>query len=87
MIFDKNDNFIARAGFAYTQEIDAIEIGYVIDHKYWGKGYATEIVTNLLNWAENNLEHKEIFAFTLVAFSIYKSNAEGTNGVYRYKSA
>ena len=32
MIFDKNDNFIARAGFAYTQELDAIEIGYVIDH-------------------------------------------------------
>ena len=87
MIFDKNDNFIARAGFAYTQELDAIEIGYVIDHKYWGKGYATEIVTNLLNWAENNLEHKEIFAFTPVVFGIYKSNTEGTNGVCRYKSA
>ncbi|MFV9925363.1 MAG: hypothetical protein AB8U93_07175 [Francisella endosymbiont of Hyalomma scupense] len=37
MIFDKNDNFIVRAGFAYAQEIDAIEIGYVIDHKYWVK--------------------------------------------------
>ena len=48
MIFDKNDNFIARAGFAYIQEIDTIEIGYIINHKYWGKGYTTEIVTNLL---------------------------------------
>lgn len=66
MIFDKNDNFIGRAGFAYTQELDAIEIGYIIDHKYWGKGYATEIVITLLSWAKNNLSHNEIFAFTPV---------------------
>ena len=52
MIFDKNDNFIGRAGFAYTQELDAIEIDHVIDHKYWGKGYTTEIVITLLSWAK-----------------------------------
>ncbi|WP_224732680.1 GNAT family N-acetyltransferase [Francisella sp. SYW-9] len=37
-------NFIGRAGFAYVSELDAVEIGYVIDYKHWGKGYATEAV-------------------------------------------
>ena len=64
MIFDSENNFIGRAGFAYTIELNVIEMGYVIDHKYWGKGYATEIAKTLLDWAKGNLEDEEIFAFT-----------------------
>ncbi|MED7789045.1 GNAT family N-acetyltransferase [Francisella sp. 19X1-34] len=62
MIFDKNANFIGRVGFGYAKELDSIEIGYVIDHMYWGKGYATEAVKTLLEWAKLNLKYKEIFA-------------------------
>ena len=64
IVFDKDNNFIGRAGFAYTNELDAIEIGYVLDHKSWGKGYATEITKTLLDWAKDNLKYDEIFAFT-----------------------
>lgn len=78
VVFDEYDNFIGRAGFAYAKEIDAIEIGYVIDHKYWGKGYATEIVKTLLAWAKENLEYNEVFAFTgvdhLASIAIMKKN-------------
>lgn len=64
MVFDKNNNFIGRAGFAYADELEAVEIGYVLDHKYWGKGYATEIAKTLLDWAKDNLNQKYIYAFT-----------------------
>ena len=64
MVFDKDGNFIGRAGFAYTDELDVVEIGYVLGHKSWGKGYATEIANALLEWAKNGLECNEIFAIT-----------------------
>jgi ribosomal-protein-alanine N-acetyltransferase len=76
MIFDSDDNFIGRAGFAYTDELNVVEMGYVLDHKCWGKGYATEIATALLEWARDSLEYKEIFAIAridhLASISIMK---------------
>ncbi|WP_052399123.1 GNAT family N-acetyltransferase [Candidatus Francisella endociliophora] len=79
MVFDNENNFIGRAGFGYAEEIDAIEIGYVIDHKYWGKGYATEVVKALLTWAKENLEYNEVFAFTgvdhLASIAVMKKNS------------
>lgn len=64
MVFNDKDNFIGRAGFAYTNELDAIEMGYVLDYNHWGRGYATEIARTLLEWARDNIEYKEIFAIT-----------------------
>ncbi|MBK2084746.1 GNAT family N-acetyltransferase [Francisella adeliensis] len=64
LVFDKQENFIGRAGFAYTEELDVVEMGYVLDYKFWGKGYATEIANTLLEWARSSLEYKEVFAFT-----------------------
>ena len=76
MVFDKDNNFIGRAGFAYTDELNAIEMGYVLDHKHWGKGYATEIANAQLDWAKDNLNYNEIFAITgidhLVSIAIMK---------------
>jgi len=40
------------------------EIGWRLDRKYWGKGYATEAATVVLGYGLNELKLEEIFSFT-----------------------
>ena len=42
----------------------AIEIGWRLSDKYWGKGYATEAAFKVLEFAFAELELKEIVSFT-----------------------
>ncbi|MDA0910750.1 MAG: GNAT family N-acetyltransferase [Proteobacteria bacterium] len=66
MIYDGHNNFLGRAGFSYVEELQAIEIGYVLDHPYWGQGYATEIVSTLLDWASHHFKCEHIYAFACI---------------------
>ncbi len=64
MVFDiSSGDFIGRAGFAPIEN-DEIEIGYLISKKYWGKGYATQMVKDLLAWANTHIPKDKIIAFT-----------------------
>ena len=36
----------------------------MLDHQYWGRGYATEIVSSLLNWVSHHFSCQNIYAFT-----------------------
>ncbi len=38
---DSND-LVGRAGLSFLDGTDEIEVGYLIDRKYWGQGFATE---------------------------------------------
>ncbi len=49
LVFDNHDNFIGRVGLFYTNDLDAIGIGYFVDNKFWGKGYVSEITKTLLD--------------------------------------
>lgn len=42
----------------------AIEIGWRLAHKYWGFGYATEGATEVMNWALEEKDLKEVVSFT-----------------------
>ena len=33
MVFDQENNFIGRSGFIYADELNIVEMGYVLDHK------------------------------------------------------
>jgi anhydro-N-acetylmuramic acid kinase len=47
----KNDGrFIGRAGFSWSDESGAFELGYSIRREEWGKGFATEIGKGLNQW-------------------------------------
>lgn len=46
----ENDAFIGRAGFS-VMENGEVEVGYGFLPEYWGKGYATETLEALLEWA------------------------------------
>jgi len=43
-----------------------IEIGWRLDKKYWGKGYAFEAAKKVLDFAFRELNLKEIYAFTSI---------------------
>jgi ribosomal-protein-alanine N-acetyltransferase len=46
--------FIGRAAFIFWESGD-IEVGYSLHKKFWGKGYATEVLVFLLEWARTNI--------------------------------
>lgn len=58
-----NTNCIGIMGFFHTQpEHFRTELGYMIQPKYWGKGYVTEAVKTLLDFAFNTLNFHSVEA-------------------------
>jgi ribosomal-protein-alanine N-acetyltransferase len=55
-------NFYGRCGFGLLPD-GHIEVGYVLHKKFWGKGYATEILKTLLSWAQENLDVPQIIGY------------------------
>lgn len=67
-VFEKaSGRFVGSAGLFRaenaTQQPD-IEIGYSFLKKYWGKGYATEVVKALIQWGFEDLPVTKLVAFT-----------------------
>jgi ribosomal-protein-alanine N-acetyltransferase len=63
MLERESGEFVGRSGFGLT-ETDEVEVGYLLHKKFWGKGYATEILTELLQWAKQNINADYIIALT-----------------------
>ena len=67
-VFRKESHqFIGRAGIFYRNYEDNqpdIEIGYVLHKTYWGQGYATELVQNIIKWGFVNLNFTKLMAIT-----------------------
>ena len=57
--------FIGRCGFGLIESSE-IEVGYLIAKKHWGKGYATEVLISLLEWAKDHINTDYILAFAPV---------------------
>lgn len=57
--------FVGRAGFGLV-ESGEVEVGYVLHKKFWGKGYASEVMMALLGWAKKNLDQDYIIAYAPV---------------------
>lgn len=63
VILDNQSNeFIGRCGFGPI-ETGEIEVGYLIARKFWGRGYATEILKALLDWSKTHIKTDFIIAF------------------------
>lgn len=56
--------FVGRVGFA-PLENGEIEIGYILDKKFWGKGYASEALHALLDWAKKHIKADYIVAYAV----------------------
>jgi RimJ/RimL family protein N-acetyltransferase len=63
LLFDlESGEFIGRAGFGLT-ETGETEVGYVLHKKFWGKGFASEAVTVLLEYAKKHIDVDYIIAY------------------------
>lgn len=68
-VIDKHDNkLIGHCGFQFLKIINEVEIAYLLDKPYWGKGYATEIAAATLNYGF------EKFGFRNIVAIIYPEN-------------
>ena len=67
-IFDtKTNNFIGMCTLEnISREYSVCELGYWLDKKYVGKGYMTECVKAIIQYARNELHMKSINAFVIV---------------------
>lgn len=58
----ESGEFVGRCGFGPV-ETGEIEVGYLLHKKFWGKGLASEVLTALLEWANQNINADYIIAF------------------------
>ncbi len=61
----ETNDFVGRCGFGPI-ETGEIEVGYLLQKRFWGKGYASEALMFLLEWAKENINADYIIAFTPV---------------------
>jgi len=65
LVLDCDNLALGLAGFKGVPAGDGkVELGYSIDHIYQGRGYMTETVRALVNWAFAHPECREVKAFT-----------------------
>jgi len=65
VVLDCDNLALGLAGFKGVPAGDGkVELGYSIDHIYQGRGYMTETVRALVNWAFAHPECREVKAFT-----------------------
>ena len=53
---------IGWAGLQYLPETDEVEVGYLLDRPFWGKGYATEAAQASVNYGFTKFHFPEIIA-------------------------
>jgi ribosomal-protein-alanine N-acetyltransferase len=67
VIWKENMKMIGTAGFTSIDEKNrCIEVGYVLNPDYWGKGIATEALTAIMNFAFCELEANRVEAKYMV---------------------
>lgn len=50
----ESGEFLGRCGFGFV-ETGEIEVGYLLHKKFWGKGYASEALSAMLEWTKKIL--------------------------------
>lgn len=62
-VIRKEDNvFIGKCGFNFLPDNSDVELSYMLDEPYWGKGYASEIAKATLEYGLNKLNLKRVVA-------------------------
>ena len=77
--------------FAYLSEKEA-DIGWLIDKRYWGKGYATQAAKLLVEYIRTSLKRNDIVAYcdarNIASQKVMKNigmKFAGSNGIRTYE--
>lgn len=61
VMISKAENMpIGHCGFSLLQDKSDVEIAYLLDKPYWGKGYASEIASAMLRYGFDKLGYERI---------------------------
>lgn len=63
IVLKETDKVIGDISLEWSEKDKAYEIGYNINRSFWRKGYATEAVRGLLDWAYNERGIRDFTAF------------------------
>ncbi|MEC4114366.1 GNAT family N-acetyltransferase [Myroides pelagicus] len=70
ILFKKTNEVIGEFGlFPYIEKPTSVEIGYIIDRRYWKKGLGTELVKNCETYIKETL-HKQFIIAQLIEQNI-----------------
>ena len=63
VVIEKSTNtIIGRAGIFDRPDQDLQEIGFVFAKEYWGRGFATEVLTKIMEYAKEELDIESLYA-------------------------
>jgi len=60
LVLKDTNELIGTALIYYEEEVECWEIGYNLGKKYWGKGYTTEAMRTVINFAKAELNLTQI---------------------------
>lgn len=60
LVIKDTDELIGTGLIYYEEEVESWEIGYNLGKKYWGKGFTTEAMKEIISFAKAKLGIKEI---------------------------
>jgi len=60
IVLKDTDELIGTALIYYEEEVESWEIGYNLGKKYWNKGYTTEAMNKVIDFAKNQLKLSQI---------------------------
>jgi|GEM_PF-560485 [ribosomal protein S5]-alanine N-acetyltransferase len=64
--FEKEtDEFVGRIGIHKEKKPSTVMAGYIIRKEFWGKGYATESMRAIIDWAFSNTDVSKIIGATV----------------------
>ncbi len=85
----KNDLFIGSCGFSTLDEQQNCECFYALLPEYWGQGFATEAMTQLLDYGFHQLGIKGVIAHinrdNLASIQVAKKLAMNYQGLVEFK--
>ena len=64
VVHAQDDIIIGWCGLNFLDEISEIEVAYLFDSKYWGRGLATEAAKEVINYGFRKLKLKKIIALS-----------------------
>lgn len=60
LVLKETNELIGTALIYYEEEVECWEVGYNLGRKYWGKGYTTEAMKNIIEFAKEELDITEL---------------------------
>lgn len=64
MVLRETGQIIGWDGLEYLPETDETEVGYLLSREFWGKGFATEATSAIINFGLTKVGLKEIIGLT-----------------------